>query len=87
MHFTDQESYMQVPKDDRYIMEVDGLLIKNVQVTDDGIYTCRAFVMDTGDLQRREIKVEVNINDFDMIHLFTYNYTFGHGILVYIHYL
>lgn len=50
----------QVPKDPRYVMETDGLLIKNVQATDDGIYTCRAFVMDTGDLQKRDIKVEVH---------------------------
>ncbi|XP_066902573.1 fasciclin-2 isoform X2 [Halyomorpha halys] len=50
----------QVPKDDRFVMETDGLLIRNVQVTDDGTYTCRAFVMDTGDLQRREINVEVH---------------------------
>ncbi|KAF6212589.1 hypothetical protein GE061_013115 [Apolygus lucorum] len=45
----------------RLIAETDGLLIQNVEVTDDGTYTCRAFVFDTGELSERHIKVEVHI--------------------------
>ncbi|XP_024080358.1 fasciclin-2 isoform X1 [Cimex lectularius] len=50
-----------VKNDERFIVETDGLLIRNVQRTDDGIYTCRAFVLDTGELSERQIKVEVHI--------------------------
>ncbi|BET00679.1 Fibronectin type III domain [Nesidiocoris tenuis] len=45
----------------RFIAETDGLLIQNVEVADDGTYTCRAFVFDTGELSERHIKVEVHI--------------------------
>ncbi|XP_055380619.1 fasciclin-2 [Condylostylus longicornis] len=45
----------------KYVIEPDGLLIKNVQESDDGFYTCRALVMQTGDLDERHIRVEVYI--------------------------
>jgi neural cell adhesion molecule len=37
------------------------LLIKNVEEADDGIYTCRAAVIQTGELVERNIRVEVQI--------------------------
>ena len=46
---------------DRYVIETDGLLIKNVDYNDAGTYTCRARVMETGSLEERDIKLEVNI--------------------------
>ncbi|XP_021918912.1 fasciclin-2 isoform X4 [Zootermopsis nevadensis] len=45
----------------RYIIETDGLLIQNVTEADDGMYTCRAIVIDTGELSERNIRVEVHI--------------------------
>lgn len=45
----------------RYIIETDGLLIQNVTEADDGMYTCRAIVIDTGELSERNIRVEVSI--------------------------
>ncbi|XP_072756328.1 fasciclin-2 isoform X2 [Anoplolepis gracilipes] len=45
---------------DRYIIDAHSLKIKNVQESDDGIYTCRASVQTTGELQERLIRVEVH---------------------------
>ncbi|KAL1138703.1 hypothetical protein AAG570_008765 [Ranatra chinensis] len=50
---------VDVPEASRYIVETDGLLIQKVQESDDGIYTCRAFVVETGELAERNIRVEV----------------------------
>ncbi|XP_032677598.1 fasciclin-2 isoform X5 [Odontomachus brunneus] len=44
---------------DHYIIDKFTLTIKNVQESDDGIYTCRASVQTTGELRERPIKVEV----------------------------
>nr|XP_018899969.1 PREDICTED: fasciclin-2-like [Bemisia tabaci] len=44
---------------DRYVIETDGLTIKNVQESDDGSYICRAVVIQTGEFAERVIKVEV----------------------------
>ncbi|XP_019696798.1 fasciclin-2 isoform X2 [Harpegnathos saltator] len=44
---------------DRYIIEKFALTIRNVQESDDGVYTCRASVQTTGELRERPIKVEV----------------------------
>lgn len=43
------------------MVETRGLLIRNVDETDDGIYTCRAAVIQTGELVERNIRVEVQI--------------------------
>ncbi|XP_014600912.1 PREDICTED: fasciclin-2 isoform X1 [Polistes canadensis] len=50
-----------VKTNDRYIIDTHALKIKNVQESDDGIYTCRASVLTTGELKERPIRVEVHI--------------------------
>jgi len=45
---------------ERYVIEANGLLIRKVSEADDGVYTCRAIVMETGEYQERHIKVEVH---------------------------
>lgn len=37
-------------------------MIRTVNETDDGIYTCRAAVIETGELVERNIRVEVQIS-------------------------
>ncbi|XP_023709621.1 fasciclin-2 isoform X4 [Cryptotermes secundus] len=44
----------------RYIVETDGLLIVKATEADDGTYTCRAIVIDTGELSERNIRVVVH---------------------------
>ncbi|XP_030382113.1 fasciclin-2 isoform X2 [Scaptodrosophila lebanonensis] len=46
---------------EKYVVQTHGLLIRDVQETDDGIYTCRAAVIETGELLERTIRVEVYI--------------------------
>ncbi|KAJ3659170.1 hypothetical protein Zmor_010873 [Zophobas morio] len=46
---------------ERYIVQNEGLLIKNVKESDDGVYMCTAFVLHTGQFKMRSIKVEVII--------------------------
>lgn len=43
------------------MIQTKGLLIKNVQESDDGIYTCRAAVFETGELTERNIRLEVQV--------------------------
>ncbi|XP_050547079.1 fasciclin-2-like isoform X1 [Daktulosphaira vitifoliae] len=45
----------------RFVKETDGLVIQNVTAEDDGIYKCRAIVLDTGNIQDKNIRVEVHI--------------------------
>ena len=44
---------------DRYVIEPDGLTIKSVRKIDGGTYTCRARVPHTGELEERDISLEV----------------------------
>ncbi|KOB73599.1 Fasciclin II GPI-linked isoform [Operophtera brumata] len=44
---------------DRYVTHTNGLLIKNVEESDEDTYTCRAVVFETGELAERTIKLEV----------------------------
>ncbi|CAI6366710.1 unnamed protein product [Macrosiphum euphorbiae] len=44
-----------------FVKDIDGLLIQNVTAEDDGLYKCRAIVLDTGNIQDRDIRVEVHI--------------------------
>jgi len=46
---------------DRYVIESDGLLIKSINQEDAGTYTCRARVSETGNLEERDIRLEVNL--------------------------
>lgn len=48
-----------IPEGSNYITETEGLLIQNAQEGDDGTYTCRAIVIETGELKERHIHVEV----------------------------
>lgn len=48
--------------DNHYVVETDGLLIKNVTESDDGVYNCRAIVITSGELNDRSIRVEVIIH-------------------------
>nr|XP_050859788.1 fasciclin-2 isoform X4 [Vespula vulgaris] len=50
-----------VKTNDHYIIDTHALKIKNVQESDDGIYTCRASVPTTGELRERPIRVEVHV--------------------------
>ncbi|XP_046600374.1 fasciclin-2 isoform X2 [Neodiprion lecontei] len=50
-----------ITTDNHYIIETHALKIKNVQESDDGVYTCRASVVTTGELDTRAIRVEVHI--------------------------
>lgn len=50
-----------VRTNNHYIIETNALRILNVDEADDGIYTCRASVEMTGELQERQIRVEVHI--------------------------
>ncbi|XP_076281409.1 neural cell adhesion molecule fasciclin 2 isoform X3 [Lasioglossum baleicum] len=44
-----------------YVIDTYALKINNVQESDDGIYTCRASVLTTGELKERPIRVEVHV--------------------------
>lgn len=43
------------------MIQTKGLLIKNVTESDDGVYTCRAAVFETGELTERNIRLEVQV--------------------------
>lgn len=41
------------------MVDADGLLIKSVERGDSGTYTCRARVPQTGELEERDIQLQV----------------------------
>ena len=47
--------------DNQYVIENDGVLIREVSLEDDTYFTCRARVQSTGQLDERRIRVEVFI--------------------------
>ena len=47
--------------DNNYVIENDGVLIREVSAEDDTFFTCRARVQTTGQLEDRRIRVEVFI--------------------------
>lgn len=47
--------------DNQYVIENDGVLIREVSLEDDTYFTCRARVQSTGQLEDRRIRVEVFI--------------------------
>ena len=53
----------QIKSSGRFIIKHDGLLIKNVQEGDDGIYGCRAAVIQTGELMERGLNLTFYINN------------------------
>lgn len=57
----------QIPLGGRYVVETDGLLIVKATEADDGTYTCRAVVINTGELSERNIRVEVSVTHFGSI--------------------
>lgn len=52
---------LQIKVSSKYLIQTTGLLIKNVEESDDGVYICRAAVYDTGELIERPIRVEVQV--------------------------
>nr|XP_031830862.1 fasciclin-2-like isoform X1 [Nomia melanderi] len=50
-----------IKTNDRYVIDKNALTIRNVQKSDDGVYTCRASVLTTGELKERTIHVEVHV--------------------------
>ena len=44
---------------DQYVIESDGLLIKGVTRANAGIFTCRARVPQTGELEEKDIRLDV----------------------------
>jgi hypothetical protein len=45
---------------DKYIVEGDGLIINNVEESDDGSYSCEVIVLGTGEYKTRSINLEVS---------------------------
>jgi len=45
--------------DERHIIQQDGVLITNIQESDEGVYTCRARVSELGSIDQRAIRVQV----------------------------
>lgn len=46
--------------DDKYILQPDGLVISDVQESDDGSYSCEVTVSATGELSKHTINLEVS---------------------------
>jgi hypothetical protein len=50
---------VELTNDDKYQLTNDGLVVKNPQIEDEGIYYCQASVTSTGEVKRLEINVQV----------------------------
>ena len=60
--FKDERSSRDLfPAGDQYVIESDGLLVRSVQRGDAGTYTCRARVPQTGELEERDIRLDVQV--------------------------
>ena len=46
----------------RFVIESDGLVVQGVRKDDGGVYTCRARVPETGELEERDIQLEVKLD-------------------------
>jgi len=51
------------------VIESDGLVIQNVNRDNAGTYTCRARVPETGELEERDIQLDVSILYRGNLHL------------------
>ena len=47
--------------DEHHIIQQDGVLIRGVEESDEGVYRCRARVADLGTLDSRDIQVQVHV--------------------------
>ncbi|XP_059352616.1 fasciclin-2-like isoform X2 [Daphnia carinata] len=56
-----QKNGVGFPTNNQYVIENDGVLIREVSLEDDTYFTCRARVQTTGQLEDRRIRVEVFI--------------------------
>lgn len=61
LHHFNHFTLSQIKSGGRYAVDARGLLIRDIDQNDDGIYTCRAAVIQTGELVERNIRVEVHI--------------------------
>ena len=55
------------------MVDADGLLIKSVERGDSGTYTCRARVPQTGELEERDIQLQVGFEGLFFIPLLKYS--------------
>jgi hypothetical protein len=51
--------YSLIFQDNKYQMTNDGLMIRNAQPEDEGVYICQASVTSTGEVKRVDINVQV----------------------------
>ncbi|CAH1184709.1 unnamed protein product [Phyllotreta striolata] len=52
---------LPITTNEKFVVDSEELLIKNVTEADDGVYKCTAIVLMTGDIRTRNIKVEVQV--------------------------
>lgn len=53
---------IRIESNEKYVVQSDGLLIKNATEADDGTYSCTAYVVILGHVDIRFIKVGVLVN-------------------------
>lgn len=57
---------------DKYIVEGDGLIINDIEESDDGSYSCEVIVLGTGEYKSRSINLEVSDISVDALFRTTY---------------